>query len=58
MADIQKDLERLNKCANGNRMKFNKGKHRVLHLKCDKLMQKGLGADWIEGALQKRSMGV
>lgn len=51
-------IRRLDKCANGNLMKFNKGKHMVLHLKNDKLMQKGLGADCIENSFAEKVQGV
>ncbi|PKU32722.1 rna-directed dna polymerase from mobile element jockey-like [Limosa lapponica baueri] len=57
MAAIQKDLERLNRCANGNLMKFSKRKHRVLHLKYDKHMPKGLGADWRESRFAENVQG-
>ena len=42
-AAIQRDLDRLEKCIDGNLLKFSKGKYQVLHLVRINLVQAGVG---------------
>ncbi|PKU47144.1 hypothetical protein llap_2584 [Limosa lapponica baueri] len=58
-ATIQQDLDRLESWAERNLMKFNKGKHRVLHLGRKKpLHQYRLGADLLESSSEEKDRGV
>ncbi|KAK4827639.1 hypothetical protein QYF61_019849 [Mycteria americana] len=58
-AAIQRDLDRLEKWANRNLMKFNKGKSEVLHMVGNNLMhQYRLGADWLESSFAEKDLEV
>ncbi|PKU46197.1 rna-directed dna polymerase from mobile element jockey-like [Limosa lapponica baueri] len=58
-AAIQKDLNRLEKWADRNLMKFNKGKHKVLHLGRNNLIhQYRLRATCLESILVEKDLGV
>ncbi|PKU48620.1 rna-directed dna polymerase from mobile element jockey-like [Limosa lapponica baueri] len=56
-AVIQRDLDRLESCAERNLMKFNKGKCRVLHLGRNNSTH-WLGADLLESSSVARDLGV
>ena len=58
-AAIQRDLGRLESWAEGNLIKFNKGKCRVLHLGRDSPRhQHRLGADLLGGSSVEKDLGV
>ena len=58
-ADIQRDLDRPEKWAEGNLMKFNKGKGKVLHLqRSNPRHQCMLGAKQLESSFAEKELGV
>ncbi|PKU48550.1 glutamate receptor-interacting protein 1 isoform x4 [Limosa lapponica baueri] len=55
----RRDLDKLEKRANRNLMKFNKGKYKVLHMgRINPVYQYMLGADQLESSLVEKQLGV